>query len=154
MVASGWPMRRVRDRQSSRLVRKALAPILLAICWSVLWVMQPSAQPADQDSRSASDASLTEQQWRQRVEDARARSAEFVARAKAGTAEIESSNEEEKLADQRAMNDPSLRAGDIISTSRGFLVFQGLEDGEQGGRDFRSATDSEIATLHLSTPKH
>jgi hypothetical protein len=154
MVASGWPMPGIRDQQSSRLVGKTLALILLAICWSLLWVMQPSAQQADQDSRSASDASWTGQQWRQRVEDARARSAEFVARAKAGTAEIESSNEEEKLADQRAMNDPSLRAGDIISTSRGFLVFQGLEDGEHGGRDFRSATDAEIATLHLSTPKH
>jgi hypothetical protein len=88
------------------------------------------------------------------VEDARARSAEFVAKAKAGTAEVESSNEEEKLADQRAMNDPSLRAGDIVSTSRGFLVFQGLEDGEHGWRDFKSGTDSEIAALHLSSPKH
>ena len=133
---------------------KSLAPILLAICWSALWATQPSAQEAEQDC-TLSDASLTEQQWRQRVEDARARSAEFVAKAKAGTAEVEPSNEEqEKLADQRAMNDPSLRAGDIVSTSKGFLVFQGLEDGEQGGRDFRSATDSEIAALHLSTPKH
>jgi hypothetical protein len=86
------------------------------------------------------------------VEDARARSAEFVAKAKAGTAEVESSNDEAKLADQRAMNDPSLRAGDIVSTSKGFLVFQGLEDGEHQWRDFRSATDSEIAALHLSTP--
>jgi hypothetical protein len=140
--------------QSSRLVVKSLAPILLAICWSALWATQPSAQEAEQDSHSTSDASLTEQQWRQRVEDARARSAEFVAKAKAGTAEVESSNEEEKLADQRAMNDPSLRAGDIVSTSKGFLVFQGLEDGEHQWRDFRSATDSEIAALHLSTPKH
>ena len=153
-MASRWPMSKIRDQQSSRLVVKSLAPIMLAICWSTLWPMQPSAQEANQDSQGASDASLTEQQWRQRVEDARARSAEFVAKAKAGTAEVESSNEEEKLADQRAMNDPSLRAGDIVSTSKGFLVFQGLEDGEHRWRDFRSATDSEIATLHLSTPKH
>ena len=147
-------MPKIRDQQSSGLLLKSLAPILLAIGWSALWAMQPSAQEAGQDSQKASDASLTEQQWRQRVEDARARSAEFVAKAKAGTAEVEPSKEEEKLADQRAMNDPSLRAGDIVSTSKGFLVFQGLEDGAHQWRDFRRATDAEIATLHLSTPKH
>jgi hypothetical protein len=147
-------MPKIRDQQSSRSIVKSLAPILLVICWTALWAMQSSAQEAEQDSQIGSDASLTEQQWRQRVEDARARSAEFVAKAKAGTAEVESSNDEAKPADQRAMNDPSLRAGDIVSTSKGFLVFQGLEDGEHQWRDFRSATDSEIAALHLSTPKH
>lgn len=159
-------MPKIRDQRSSRLIVKLLAPILLAIGWSALGAMQPSAQQAEQDSQSASDpslseqqsasdASLTGQQWRQRVEDARARSAEFVAKAKAGTAEVEPSNEEdERLADQRAMNDPSLRAGDIVSTSKGFLVFQGLDDGAHQGRDFRSATDAEIAALHRSTPKH
>jgi hypothetical protein len=64
--------------------------------------MEPSAQEADKDSLSASDASLTQQQWRQRVENARPRSAEFVAKTKAGMPEIES-KEEEKLADQRAI---------------------------------------------------
>jgi hypothetical protein len=152
-MASGWPMK-MRDQLSSRLIVKLLAPILLAIGWLALGAMQSSAQQAEQDSRSASDASLSEQQWRQRVEDARARSAEFVAKAKAGTAEVESSSEEdEQLADQRAMNDPSLRAGDIVSTSKGFLVFQGLDDGARQWRDFRSATDSEIAGLHRAAPK-
>jgi hypothetical protein len=154
IMAGGWPVPKIRDQQSSRLVVKSLAAILLAICGSTLWAMQSSAQEAEQDSQSGSDASLTEQQWRQRVEDARTRSAEFVAKAKAGTAEVESANEEKKLADQRAMNDPSLRAGDIVSTSNGFLVFQGFEDGEHQWRDFRSATDSEIAALRLSAPKH
>ena len=145
---------------------RLLAPILLAIGWPALGAMQASAQQAEQNLQNASDPSpseqqsapdalLTEQQWRQRVEDARTRSAEFVAKAKAGTAEVEPSNEEqEKLADQRAMNDPSLRAGDIVSTSKGFLVFQGLDNGAHQWRDFRSATDSEIATVHRSTPDH
>ena len=122
---------------------EALALILSAICWSVFWVMQPSAPRATRipgmppTHRGPSSDGVSA--WRM----LRARSAEFVARAKAGTAEMKSSNEEENVADQRAMNDPSLRAGDIISTSRG-LVFRGLEDGEQRGRDFRSATKSEI----------
>jgi hypothetical protein len=153
-MTSGWRMPKLRDQRSSRLVVKSLVPIVLAVCWSALCAMQPSAQEAQRDSQSASDASLTEQQWRQRVEESRARSAGFVAKAKAGTAEVESSTEEQKLSDQRAMNDPSLRAGDIVSTSKGFLVFQGLEDGEHQWHDFRSATDAEIAALHRSTPEH
>jgi hypothetical protein len=154
-MASGWPMPKIRDQQSSRLIVKLLAPILLAFGWLAFGAMQSSAQQAEQDSQSAPDASLSEEQWRQRVEDARARSAEFVAKAKAGTAEVESSNEEdEQLADQRAMNDPSLRAGDVVSTSKGFLVFQGLDDGAHQWRDFRRASDSEIAALRRAAPKH
>ena len=95
-MARGWPTPKNRDQQSSGLVVKSLAPILLAFCGSAFWAMQASAQEVEQNSESAADASLTEQQWRQRVEDARARSAEFVAKAKAGTAEDESSNEEEE----------------------------------------------------------
>jgi hypothetical protein len=87
------------------------------------------AQQTPPDVPSSSDETLSEQQWRQRVEDARAKSAEFVARAKAGTIEsLSSDDEDKKVADQRAMNDPSLRAGDIVSTSKGFLVFQGSKD--------------------------
>ena len=59
-----------------------------------------------------------------------------------------------KLADQRAINDPSLRAGDIVSTRKGFLVFQGLEDGEHQWRNFRSATefgDRRFASVDAKT---
>ena len=40
--------------------------------------MQNASDPSPSEQQSAPDASLTEQQWRQRVEDARTRSAEFV----------------------------------------------------------------------------
>jgi hypothetical protein len=102
---------------------------------------QGSAQETQQ-SEDDSDASLTAQQWRQRVEDARGRSEEFVARARSRISEpIQSDEEDAKAADQRAMNDPSLKRGDIVSTSKGLLVFVGREEGNN-----RQASDFEPAT--------
>jgi hypothetical protein len=143
------------DQQFFGFAIRSACRILFVVCWSALFATSPSAQQAPPDSPSSSDEPLSERQWRQRVEDARARSAEFVARAKAGTIEsLSSDDEDKKVADQRAMNDPSLRAGDIVSTSKGFLVFQGSEDDERQLRDFRIATESEIAAVHRSMPNH
>jgi hypothetical protein len=143
------------DRQFFGFMIRSACRILLVACGSALFATSPSAQQTPPDVPSSSDEALSEQQWRQRVEDARAKSAEFVARAKAGTIErLSSDDEDKKVADQRAMNDPSLRAGDIVSTSKGFLVFQGSKDDAHQLRDFRIATESEIAALQRSMPNH
>jgi hypothetical protein len=124
---------------------KICASILMAVCLLPMLPPQGSAQDAQQDLQDASDSSLTEQQWRKRVEDARARSEDFVANARTRMADpVQPDEEDIKAADQRAMNDPSLKPGDIISTSKGFLVFVGREDGERQLSDFRSAAESEI----------
>ena len=90
---------------------------------------QPEFQ---QDSSDFSDATLTPQQWRRRVEHTRHRSEEFVAQARSHTIHsIQSDPENAELTGQLAMNDPGLKPGDIVSTGHGFLVFIG---GDGAGR--------------------
>jgi lysozyme family protein len=88
------------------------------------------------------DAELTGQQWQQRVQDARRRSEEFVAKARTQqTLDPPSSDRANaEAADRRAMNDPSLQRGDIIATSRGFVVFIGRDSDERQPADFLPAT--------------
>ena len=78
------------------------------------------------------DSELTGEQWQQRLQDARRRSEEFVAKA----ADPPSDKVDAEAADQRAMNDPSLQRGDIIATSQGFLVFIGRDSDERQPSDF------------------
>lgn len=95
-------------------------------------------QEFQQDSSDFSDATLTPQQWRQRVEDARRQSEAFVAQARSHTIHsIQSDLENAKLTDQLAMNDPTLKAGDIVSTSHGLLVFTGRDGAERRPDDFQ-----------------
>jgi lysozyme family protein len=85
-------------------------------------------QEFQQDLSDFSDATLTQQQWRERVEDARRRSEAFVAQARSHTIHsVQSDQEDPELTDQLAMNDPSLKPGDIVSTSQGLLVFIGRD---------------------------
>jgi hypothetical protein len=125
-MASGWPMPKIRDQQSSRLVVCVLGRASIGTGSGTEFAECLRSIATEQ--QSASDASLTEQQWRQRVEDARARSAEFVARSQ-------------------------LESGRYCFHQQG-LIFQGLDDGEHQWGDFRSATESEIAALHRSTPNY
>jgi len=83
------------------------------------------------------DSSLTPDQWRQRVIDARRRSEEYVAGLRAGSvSEPSSAQLHTEEADQRAMMDPSLHPGDIIATIRGFFVFTGSDREERTPADF------------------
>jgi lysozyme family protein len=83
------------------------------------------------------DATLTVEQWQQRVQDARRRSEEFVANARTQTADPPPSDKEDaEAADRRIMNDPSLQRGDIIATSQGFFVFVGRDTEERQPGDF------------------
>jgi hypothetical protein len=98
----------------------------------VAWLPLTSATPAlAQEIESFSDSELTREQWQPRVEQARRRSEEFVAGALNRTAEsppFDVEDDAAEAADQRAMNDPDLRPGDIIATRRGFLVFVGRDE--------------------------
>jgi hypothetical protein len=113
------------------------------------YLMPVAAMPGwtqEQSVEDEFDASLTEQQWRQRVEDARGRSAEFVARARSGISEpIQADEEDAKAADQRAMNDPSLKSGDIVVTSKGFLVFVGRDEDTRRQSDFKPVNGRSAA---------
>jgi lysozyme family protein len=106
----------------------------LLVGWSLL---QPSGHCFAQDVQNFPDATLTSEQWQQRVQNARRRSEEFVANARTRTADPAPSDKADaEAADQRAMNDPSLQRGDIIATSQGLFVFVGRDSEERQPRDF------------------
>jgi hypothetical protein len=95
-----------------------------------------------QDYDDFPDSRLTREQWQQRLEDARRRTEEFVARALTQSAEPPVSDiEEAEAADRRAMNDPTLQHGDIIATSHGFVMFVGRSEGHQSS-DFLAVPKS------------
>jgi hypothetical protein len=99
-------------------------------------------QEFQQDSSDFSAAVLTPPQWRQRVEDARRRSEEFVAQARSHTIHsIQSDLENAELTGQLAMSDPSLKPGDIASTSHGFLVFIGRDGAERRPDDLADSAN-------------
>ena len=102
-------------------------------------------QVFQQDLSDFSDTTLTPQQWRQRVEDARRQSEAFVAQARSHTIDsIQSDQENVELTDQLAMNDPSLKPGDIVSTSHGLLVFIGRDGAERRPNDFERIPQVQV----------
>jgi hypothetical protein len=107
----------------------------LFVAWS-LSASSPYCLAQEQDGFA--DSALSGERWQQRVQDARRRSEEFVAKARARRADAPpvDDREEAREADRRVMSDPSLRPGDIIATSKGFLVFVGRNGEDHLLRDF------------------
>ena len=99
-----------------------------------------SVRCSGQEIEDSPDATLTREQWQQRVEAARRRSEDFVANARTQMADPSSSGQLETEAANRAVNDPTLRQGDIISTRRGFFVFTGRDE-EHRPSDFLPVPD-------------
>jgi hypothetical protein len=99
-----------------------------------------------QEAEDFPDQSLTREQWQQRVQDARRRSEEFVATAREQRpdAPITPVQKEQEAAD-RALNDPTLQQGDVISTGKGFVVFVGRDE-EHRPNDF-------VSTPHQQHPR-
>ena len=101
------------------------------------WALSTSAPSFSQEFETFPDAEITNDQWQQRVEEARRRSEQYVANARTRSVDpLTSDKEEAEASDQRAMNDPSLQRGDIIATSRGFVVFVGRDSDERQASDF------------------
>jgi hypothetical protein len=115
------------------------AAVLLTALPPIAFTTRCSGQePETQDS----DAALTREQWQQRVEEARRRSSEFVARTRTQTEDpVSVQKEQAEAQDQRALNDPTLLPGDIVATSKGFVVFVGRAEQHQPG-DFQPLTPS------------
>src|SRR3981081_906306 len=85
---------------------------LLAICFATV-----SLPCFGQEAEDFPDQSLTREQWQQRVRDARRRSEQFVAagREQARDPPTTPVKKEQEAAD-RALSDPTLQQGDVIST--------------------------------------
>jgi hypothetical protein len=78
-----------------------------------------------------SDFELSREQWQQRVDEARQRTEEFVAKARNGGAMPSLPYQEEIEALERAMRDPTLQQGDIVVTGKGLLLFTGRDEKHQ-----------------------
>jgi hypothetical protein len=117
--------------------------VLLLFCLPTS--LQCVAEELQQELQDFPDANLTQQQWNNRVEDARQNSEQFVAGARMRMSDpVQSHEESSKATDERAMSDSSLRSGDIVSTSRGFLMYVGSDDHEPEPSDFVPAPESAI----------
>jgi hypothetical protein len=73
------------------------------------------------------DSALTRGQWQQRLEQARRRSEEFVANARANNIPAEEFDRDAE-ASERAMNDHTLQPGDIVATNKGLFIFTGKDE--------------------------
>ena len=106
------------------------APVaaLLLIC-----LLAVPARCLGQESTDSTDANLSQEEWRQRVNEARRRSDDFVANARNRKGEPFSETDRKKEAIERATRDPTLRQGDIVATDRGFEMFVGSSESRQPG---------------------
>ena len=86
------------------------------------WVKSRPVQPT---------RNLSQEEWRQRVNEARRRSDDFVANARSRKADPFSADDLRKEAIERARRDPTLRQGDIVATDRGLEMFVGNEESRQ-----------------------
>ena len=106
------------------------APVaaLLLICF-----LAAPAGCLGQASADSTDANLSREEWRQRVDEARRRSDEFIANARSRKGDPFSASDRKKEAMERATRDPTLRQGDIVATDRGFEMFVGNSESRQPG---------------------
>jgi hypothetical protein len=117
-----------------------MVPRTLALL--VAWLITASTSNFAQELQDSPDSELTVEQWQRRVQEARRRSEEFVANARTNPPDpLASAKEDAEATDQRAMNDPSLQRGDIVATSKGFLIFIGRDQDRRQPEDFLPAPD-------------
>jgi hypothetical protein len=95
-----------------------------------------------QEAEEFSDQALTREQWQQRIDDARRRSEEFVANARERPDTPIPPARAETEATRRALNDPTLQQGDVISTGKGFVVFVGRDE-EHRPNDFVATPNAQ-----------
>jgi hypothetical protein len=95
-----------------------------------------------QETEEFPDSSLTREQWQQRIQDARRRAEEFVATARERPQDPVTPAQPETEAAGRALNDPTLQHGDVISTGNGFVVFVGRDE-EHRPNDFVAMPDRQ-----------
>jgi hypothetical protein len=124
-------------------------PLVLSV---LLWLVTSPhcfSEELRKELQDFPDANLTEQQWQNRVEDARRSSEQFAANARMRMSDpVQSDQEISKATDERAMSDSSLRSGDIVSTSKGFFIYVGRDDHEPGPNDFVHAPRSAVPVGH------
>lgn len=89
-----------------------------------------------QQTGETTDSEMSAAEWRDRISKAKARAQQLRAAAKAGLQQYNRPNRAEldRIADERVMQDLSLRSGDVVSTSKGLFTFAG--EAPDGNRIF------------------
>jgi hypothetical protein len=79
------------------------------------------------------DSSISREEWKLRVDRARARSEQARQEWRSRlAAPFNVANSPEQLASERVLNDETLRPGDIVATDRGLLLYLGRPDADRG----------------------
>jgi len=113
--------------------------VVRTIALLAFWLLMTSPSCFGREAEEFPDQSLTREEWRQRVQDARRRSEEFVASAREQRTDTPVTPvQKEAEATDRALNDPTLQHGDVISTGKGFVVFIGRDE-QHWPNDFLAA---------------
>jgi len=124
--------------------------LLLILCvsfWSPTSLQCPDEE-LQEELQDFPDANLTGPQWSKHLEEAQRNSEQFVAGARTRTFDpVQAEEEISREKDERAMSDSSLRSGDIVSTSKGFLMYVGRDDHEPQPNDFVPAPESAVSTV-------
>jgi hypothetical protein len=92
---------------------------------------------------------LTREEWRMRVEQAKLRARAFVALAKSGRLP-RPGRSAEKVAEEAStavMTDQSLQRGDIVVTNKGLFRFDGASDADPKPGDFLPLTLDALSDL-------
>lgn len=93
-------------------------------------------QPSVAQDQSEPDQAISREQWRANVEEARRRVDQMRREGRSFAPPTQPAEDASKEMLQKILEDDSLRAGDIVSTERGLLVFKGRSSGEPGRIDF------------------
>jgi hypothetical protein len=97
--------------------------LVTAVCVE-LWLISPAFTQEDTDRQTREEWQAQVERARQRVEQLR-REGAFVDQ------ENESAEDAAKETARRTLEDEELRAGDVVSTEKGFLRFDGLSPDEK-----------------------
>ncbi|SRR6266581_500630 len=108
----------------------------------VIWLLTAPLNCFGQEADDFQDASLSREVWQKRIEDAQRRSQEFIANARQRSETQITSAQKDAEAASRALGDPSLQPGDVVSTGRGFVTFVGREE-QHRPQDFLPAPSQQ-----------
>ena len=123
-----------KARARNPLLRHICATILLAAAMS-----QPALVGRNALAQSASEpeeVAVPRSEWLANVEESRRRIEQMRREGRSFVPPPPTQEEIAKETFQRAVEDESLRSGDIVATDRGLLVFKGRSSGQRTLNDF------------------
>ena len=97
---------------------------------------QAESEKAEREQVEPDQPRVSREQWLADIEAARRRIEERRREGRSFAPPVPSDEEVARETFQRVLEDDSLRAGDIVATSRGLLMFKGQSSNERSLNDF------------------